>query len=64
VYDYYCLPHEMAGMVGRIVVGQPGDAGWENVLPGHGDLPEAALAAFPSVEDIIASARVEAEGHT
>ena len=23
VYDYFCLPHEMAGMVGRIIVGRP-----------------------------------------
>src|SRR5207244_2995650 len=23
VYDYYCMPHEAVGMVGRIVVGQP-----------------------------------------
>jgi plastocyanin len=23
VYDYYCMPHEQAGMVGRIVVGRP-----------------------------------------
>ncbi|HYU53764.1 MAG TPA: plastocyanin/azurin family copper-binding protein, partial [Gemmatimonadaceae bacterium] len=23
VYDYYCMPHEGAGMVGRIVVGKP-----------------------------------------
>ena len=24
VYDYFCIPHEHAGMVGRIVVGGPG----------------------------------------
>jgi plastocyanin len=24
VYDYFCIPHEMAGMVGRIVVASPG----------------------------------------
>lgn len=23
VYDYFCIPHEEAGMVGRIVVGRP-----------------------------------------
>jgi len=22
VYDYFCLPHEIAGMVGRIIVGK------------------------------------------
>ena len=27
VYDYYCMPHEEAGMVGRIVVGRPGGPG-------------------------------------
>ena len=27
VYDYFCAPHEMAGMVGRIIVGQPSGPG-------------------------------------
>src|SRR5205085_2886326 len=27
VYDYFCTPHEMAGMVGRIIVGQPSGPG-------------------------------------
>src|SRR3546814_16539735 len=30
VYHYYCIPHEHAGMVGRILVGAPGPGGWEN----------------------------------
>ncbi len=64
VYDYYCQPHEMAGMVGRIVVGEPGDAGWEDASSDAGDLPEMALAAFPSVEAILAAGRVDVEGHT
>ena len=61
VYDYYCVPHEAAGMVGRIIVGQPsgpgalpfdyfenrsGTAGWQHV-------PQAAQRAFPRVEDIM-----------
>lgn len=58
VYDYFCKPHEMAGMVGRIVVGDPGDgpatkpfgyapsAHWKLV-------PEAARKAFPSVAEIM-----------
>jgi plastocyanin len=62
VYDYFCLPHEQAGMVGRIVVGRPGGPGAlpfayfaERVeaktwLP----VPEAARAAFPRVEAIVA----------
>ncbi len=61
VYDYFCAPHEVAGMVGRIVVGrptgpgtlpfdyfkgQPGTAGWKPV-------PPAAQEAFPSVGAIM-----------
>jgi len=61
VYDYYCIPHEMAGMVGRIIVGRPigpgallfdyyrgrpGTANWQPV-------PEAAQKSFPSVERIM-----------
>jgi len=51
VYDYYCLPHEQAGMVGRIVVGaataaNPGPAG--SLAPP----PDAALRAFPTLGEI------------
>lgn len=61
VYDYFCAPHEIAGMVGRIVVGKPGGpgalpfdyfkgkpgtAGWKSV-------PAAAERAFPSVSAIM-----------
>jgi plastocyanin len=52
VYDYYCLPHEQAGMVGRIVVGAEPGSGAENYGT---SLPEAALGAFPSVEEIVAA---------
>src|SRR5262249_26604975 len=27
IYDYFCMPHEAVGMVGRIVVGRPGGPG-------------------------------------
>jgi len=62
VYDYFCMPHEGAGMVGRIVVGRttqlaarpfdywvgkPGTESWRSV-------PGAARAAFPSVKRILA----------
>ena len=62
VYDYFCLPHEAAGMVGRIVVGRPGGPGalpfeyfagrpaTETWIP----VPEAARAAFPTIADIVA----------
>ncbi|KQU87756.1 hypothetical protein ASD12_30340 [Mesorhizobium sp. Root102] len=53
VYDYYCIPHEHAGMVGRIIVGEPEAHGWAEMIGANGDLPEEALKAFPTVEDIM-----------
>src|SRR5581483_5477864 len=60
-YDYYCLPHEAAGMVGRIVVGEPTGPGarpfdWFKDRPEAKDwlpVPEAARAAFPAIETIM-----------
>ncbi len=58
VYDYFCIPHEHAGMVGRIIVGQPTGSGGSNlnaqgVGPNAQSIPEAAQRAFPAVEDIL-----------
>jgi plastocyanin len=61
VYDYYCMPHEAAGMVGRIVVGRPSGPG---VLPfdyfvgrpgteAWKPVPNAAQKTFPSIERIM-----------
>ena len=70
VYDYYCMPHEAVGMVGRIVVGKPlgpgaqgfdywvgkpGTDGWRHV-------PDAARQTFPSVARILADRRVHSAG--
>jgi plastocyanin len=67
VYDFFCIPHEHAGMVGRIVVGRAGPerpvASQEGVEP----IPEVALSAFPSVGEIIWHGRVRripSAGHT
>lgn len=62
VYDYYCLPHEMAGMVGRVVVGHPGIPGWEGPARNGGDPGSDVLAGLPSVEEIIAQGRIVGEG--
>jgi plastocyanin len=48
VYDYFCIPHEEAGMVGRIIVGSPTSTG----LPSD-NLPEAARQILPEVEEIV-----------
>jgi len=55
VYDYYCQPHEHAGMVGRIIVGQPPQDTGLHLPTGTGDaaLPQIALDAFPSIEEIL-----------
>ncbi|MDO8478705.1 MAG: plastocyanin/azurin family copper-binding protein [Candidatus Rokubacteria bacterium] len=61
VYDYFCMPHEIAGMVGRIVVGRPGGPGalpfdYFKGKPGTADwqpVPAAAQRVFPSVSAIM-----------
>lgn len=60
IYDYYCLPHERAAMVGRIVVGTPAPALLAQAKdPGY--LSEAVLAALPAVDNILTEGRVYAE---
>jgi len=61
VYDYYCTPHEMAGMVGRIIVGQPSGPGALPFEDFKGDaakaswkeVPQAARDRFPAIEQIM-----------
>jgi plastocyanin len=56
VYDFFCVPHEHAGMVGRIIVGEPDrssiDSGPAQAAGGE-PIPEIALRAFPSVDEIM-----------
>ncbi|WP_288142903.1 plastocyanin/azurin family copper-binding protein [Mesorhizobium sp.] len=61
VYDYYCVPHEHAGMVGRIVIGNPPAVEAATEAAGLTPLPEAALDGFPPVEEIIAKGIVRLE---
>ncbi|HLU19882.1 MAG TPA: plastocyanin/azurin family copper-binding protein [Pusillimonas sp.] len=58
VYDYFCLPHEHAGMVGRIVVGDK-PAADPPYRATDSKLPEVALSSFPTVEDILKNIIVE-----
>jgi plastocyanin len=39
-YDYYCIPHKHAGMVARIVVGDPGGPA-DGSMPPDGKVPES-----------------------
>ena len=52
VYDYFCIPHEHAGMVGRIVVG-PISASALPYTETDAELPAAAVAGFPTVAEIL-----------
>ncbi|MCB2128176.1 MAG: hypothetical protein KDE03_03650 [Rhodobacteraceae bacterium] len=61
VYDYYCQPHEMAGMVGRIVVGRPQDPGWEGPSADTEDVMADALTMFPPVAEILQRGRIDPE---
>ncbi len=50
-YDYFCAPHEAAGMVGRIIVGEPTGlsiGGFEGQ-----EIPVAAINGFPSTKAIM-----------
>lgn len=40
-YDYFCIPHKTLGMVGRIVVGEPGGLA-EGSMPPDGDVPTSS----------------------
>lgn len=64
VYDYYCLPHELAGMVGRIVVGSPADEGWLEPVEGADDLPDVARSVFPGIDAILMDRSIKSGGRT
>jgi plastocyanin len=63
VYDYCCVPHEHAGMVGRIVVGRPPPGGSTTADGAGAGLPEVALRAFPSVDAIMRDGFVRRARH-
>jgi plastocyanin len=62
VYDFYCVPHEHAGMVGRVVVGAADADGWMDDPAADAGLPEVALRGFPTVADIVAAGVVRPSG--
>lgn len=64
VYDYYCLPHEIAAMVGRLVVGTLADASWEGQSEDTSDVSDEIPAALPPVEPIIAKGVLRQEGRS
>ncbi len=70
VYDYFCAPHEEAGMVGRIIVGVatgPGSLPFD-WFKGRAEakdwmpVPTAARRVFPAIADILRRTTVPATG--
>ncbi len=62
VYDYFCIPHEGYGMIGTLVVGEPGNG------PGLSDpsasLPETARAKIRELNATVQSgAGSDGQGH-
>ena len=70
-YDYFCVPHEAAGMVGRLIVGHPGGPGsrpfdwFKTTAEGRKwlEVPAAARAAFPPAAEIVRRGVVTAVSH-
>ncbi len=63
VYDYYCIPHEQSGMVGRIIVGRAGPGAWPPAdaradQKSWQPVPELAERAFPAVDEILRTGAV------
>lgn len=65
VYDYCCIPHERAGMAGRLVVGTAAGPGartfdWWRDQPERNwqPVPEPVRATLPAHEEIVAAGRV------
>ncbi len=55
VYDYFCMPHELHGMVGRIIVGDPNES---PARPLDELTYQAARDYLPSVEEIMSKGTV------
>lgn len=62
VYDYFCIPHEALGMVGRFVVGKP-DAGGPASKPVTQGIPPAGQKVLPTIEVITGAAGVLFTAH-
>ena len=58
VYDYFCIPHEHAGMVGRLVVMDEG--AFAPAAPSGSAIQGLAADPFPSVQEIVREGKVSA----
>lgn len=56
VYDYYCAPHEGAGMIGSVIVGEPGTEGQPALQAPQDDLPDEARQKIESLNQTVTEA--------
>jgi plastocyanin len=56
IYDYFCVPHEHAGMVGRLVVAEPGASASPSPL--GSPIEGIEEDPFPPVADIVRRGRL------
>jgi plastocyanin len=59
VYDYFCIPHEHAGMVARIIVQAPEANASTLLQASDASLPQAAREAFIDIPRIMKEKRVD-----
>lgn len=51
VYDYFCKPHEGSGMLGSVIVGDPGTDGHPGLEPPQNSLPDGAATKIESLNE-------------
>lgn len=56
VYDYYCKPHEGAGMIGSVIVGDPDTDGQPGLQSPQEDLPSEARQKIESLNQTVTEA--------
>lgn len=59
VYDYFCVPHEHAGMVGRIIVEAPEPGAQALREASDAQLPVAARDGFVTIDRIVNAREVD-----
>lgn len=56
IYDYYCAPHEGAGMIGSVIVGEPDTRGQPGLQAPQDDLPGEASQKIESLNQTVTEA--------
>ncbi|WP_435320184.1 plastocyanin/azurin family copper-binding protein [Haloarchaeobius sp. TZWSO28] len=52
VYDYYCIPHHGMGMIGSVIVGEPGTDGQPGLAEPQSELPADARSKITELNEM------------